>query len=1185
MRPLIAIDRGGTFTDAVLWDRVTGEQRLTKVLSGAGSPLTAIRSVLGLGPKDAIPPCEVRLGTTVATNALLERKGRPTGLIITRGFKDLLRIGTQARPQLFELDIKRPEPLYHAVAEVDARLTASGQVLLRPRQSDAEALYERYRKDGITSLAIVVIHAHKNPELELELADWARPYFDSIVLGHQASREEGLLARASTTVLEAFLGPALSQHLGDLAAELPGSDLLVMQSSGGLSKPEALRGPAALLSGPAGGVVAGTHVARRLGAERLVTLDMGGTSTDVSVVPLGPDLLLESELAGVTVRSPMVDVRTVAAGGSSICSFDGHALTVGPESVGSRPGPLCFGNAEASELSLTDVDLLLGRLVPDCFPIPLNVEAARGGALRVLGRVHAAGHQLSLRDLLLGFRRIAAAHMAEAIREVTVDRGLDPRASPLLVFGGAAGQHACEVARALGVTRIVVHRASSVLSALGIALADETALESSDAGRAPLEALQGPGVEQAYVELEARARARLAGSASTAEWERTALLAYRGTTTALPVRFDTPERMLAEFERAHRQKFGFLRAGTPVLAQSLRLLGRRRSAEPRPSDDEHRQATLTRSSVTVVAGDGQDAVAPLVGLPLPPGALVPGPALLVDETSTIWVEPGFVARPDGELLLIELLEPIPVATSTAGLDPALLEVMSARFMSIAQQMGRTLARSAQSTNIRERLDFSCAVFDRECRLVANAPHIPVHLGAMGDSVRAVLRAFPELDRGQVALTNDPAAGGSHLPDITVITPVLSPGSQRPSYFVASRGHHADVGGKTPGSMPPHATTLAEEGVVLPPLLAVSGGLFQEESLRHALTAGPWPARDVEQNLGDLRAQIAANRLGAELLLELEREVSAPVVQAYMQHLLEVSAAKVEAQIAELPAGPHSAALTLDDGTRLEVTLSVVGQKLIVDFAGTSPEVDSNFNAPRSVTQAAVLYFVRTLTGHRLPLTDGCLWPVTLVIPPKSILDPSSGRAVSSGNVETSMQICDLLFRASGRSAASQGTMNNLTFGNPSFGYYETIAGGAGAGPDFDGQSGVHTHMTNTRITDAEVLESRYPVRVWRFELRAGSGGAGLHPGGDGLLRELEALAPLAGNIVSERRRAGSPGLSGGGAGRPGRNTLDGVDLGGKASFDWARGQRLCIETPGGGGYGLSEEELAGEGSSGGGGVS
>ena len=1183
MRPLIAIDRGGTFTDAVLWDQVTGEQRLTKVLSGPNSPLTAIRHLLGLGPDDAIPPCDVRLGTTVATNALLERKGRPTGLIITRGFKDLLCIGTQARPHLFELDIQRPEPLYRAVAEVDARLTASGQVLLRPRQSDAEALYERYQKDGITSLAIVVLHAHKNPELELELGDWARPFFDSIVLSHQASREEGLLARASTTVLEAFLGPALDQHLADLAAELPGSDLLVMQSSGGLSKPEALRGPAALLSGPAGGVVAGGRIAERLGTERLITLDMGGTSTDVSVVPLGPDLVLESELAGVTVRSPMVDVRTVAAGGSSICSFDGHSLTVGPDSVGSRPGPLCFGSAEASELSLTDVDLLLGRLAPDCFPIPLSFEPARAGALRVLERVHATGHQLTLRDLLLGFRRIAAAHMAAAIRQVTVDRGLDPRASPLLVFGGAAGQHACEVARALGVTRIVVHRASSVLSALGIALADETALESSDAGRARLDDLKGPEAERAYVELEARARARLAGSASSAEWERAALLAYRGTSTALPVSFDTPERMLAEFERAHRQKVGFLRTGTPVVVQSLRLLGRRRSVEPSRNDDEHRPAALARSSISVVLSDGSEAVVPLLGLPLPPAALVPGPALLVDETSTIWVEPGFVARPDGELLLIESLESAPADTASTALDPALLEVMSARFMSIAQQMGRTLARSAQSTNIRERLDFSCAVFDRECRLVANAPHIPVHLGAMGDSVRAVLRAFPELAHGQVALTNDPAAGGSHLPDITVITPVFSPDGPRPAYFVASRGHHADVGGMTPGSMPPHATTLAEEGVVLPPLLAVAGGLFQEESLRHALTAGPWPARDVEQNLGDLRAQIAANRLGAELLLELEAEVTSPVVQAYMQHLLEVSAAKVEAKIAELPGGRHRASLAMDDGTRLEVTLTVQGQKLVVDFTGTSPEVESNFNAPRSVTQAAVLYFVRTLTGHRLPLTDGCLWPVTLVIPPSSILDPSPGRAVSSGNVETSMQICDLLFRALGLCAASQGTMNNLTFGNRSFGYYETIAGGAGAGPAFDGQSGVHTHMTNTRITDAEVLESRYPVRLWRFELRAGSGGAGLHRGGDGLLRELEALAPLAGNIVSERRRAGSPGLSGGDAGRPGRNTLGGVDLGGKATFDWAPGQRLCIETPGGGGYGVAGGGAAG--SSGGGGVS
>lgn len=1191
MRYLIAIDRGGTFTDAILWDRVTGEERVTKVLSGADSPLVAVRRLLDLPRGAPIPACDIRLGTTMATNALLERKGWPTGLLITRGFRDVLRIGTQARPRLFELDIRRPPPLHHVVEEVDARLSAQGEILLRPTRAAASAAFERLQSAGAKSLAIVVLHAHENPELELELEQWAAPYFDSIVLSHRASREEGLLGRASTTVLEAFLGPSLAQHLRELELELPGSQLLVMQSSGGLSTPAALRGPAALLSGPAGGVVAATRVAEARHLTRLVTLDMGGTSTDVSVVPLGQDLVLESEMAGVTVRSPMVDVRTVAAGGSSVCGFDGHALTVGPSSVGSRPGPLCFGRTEATQLSLTDVDLLLGRVVPDAFPIPLSVERARAGAEAVLARVRDRGHALTERELLLGFRRVAAAHMAEAIRQVTVDRGLDPKDVPLLVFGGAAGQHACAVARALGIRQILLHRHASVLSALGIGLAEETAIESTGAARRDLTDLVTGDALRSFSELERRVVERL-GSDESIICQRVALLAYQGASTSLPIDFATPERMRAAFEAEHARQFGFVRSGTPIEAQALRVCGRRPRSMPERDgalvhDAPH--AGLRRAT-RIVLDDGTEADVPLYGFPLPAQApSVSGPALLIDPTSTVWIEPGFVARQDGDLLVIEVDAACQTAEarSTASVDPARVEVMASRFMSIAEQMGRTLARSAQSTNIRERLDFSCAIFDAGGRLIANAPHIPVHLGAMGESVRAAMRAFPNLRSGEVVLTNDPEAGGSHLPDITVVTPVFSTvDDATPAYFVACRGHHADVGGISPGSMPPHATTLEQEGVLLPPMLAVSEGRFLEAALRKAFTAGPWPARAVEQNLGDLRAQVAANHLGVELLLGLEREVGGHVVAAFMQHLLQVSAEKVRAAIEKLPAGVHRHALQTDAGTRLCVTIDVQPKRLdshgradlshlTVDFTGTSPELETNFNAPRAVTRAAVLYFVRTLADDRLPLTDGCLDPVTLIVPRATILDPSPGRAVSAGNVETSMQVCDLLLAGVGRAAASQGTMNNLTFGDDSFGYYETIAGGAGAGPTWAGASGVHTHMTNTRITDPEVLESRFPVRVHRFELRTGSGGRGVYPGGDGVIRELEALRPLSASIVSDRRAHGAPGLHGGEAGLPGRNTLDGRDLGGNASFGWAAGAILRIETPGGGGYGALGNDPAG----------
>lgn len=1224
MRYQIAIDRGGTFTDAILWDRRTGEERTTKVLSGPESPLTAIRRLLGLTPTSPIPPCDVRLGTTLVTNALLERKGLPTGLLITRGFRDLLHIGTQARPRLFELDIRRAPPLTQAVEDVDARITNDGQVLCRPGRREVDACFARLRAAGVRSLAIAVLFAHRNPELELELGRWAEDHFEAVVLSHQTSREDGFLARASTTVLEAFLGPALGRYLAALEAELPGSKLLVMQSSGGLAQPEALRGPAALLSGPAGGVVAATKIAERLGLERLVTLDMGGTSTDVSVVPLGQELVLESEIGGVTVRAPMVDVRTVAAGGSSICDFDGHALTVGPESVGSTPGPLAFGHPEATHLSLTDVDLLLGRIVPETFPIALARERARSGAAAILKRAHTHAPTWTERELLLGFRAVATAHMAEAIRQVTVARGLDPRSSPLLVFGGAAGQHACAVARALGVRRIVIHRHASVLSALGIGQSDETALEACAAGDRPLETLATSEFERTFAELEARALERLSASAQPSRTERLVLLGYQGTKLALPLPLASPGELRPEFERRHQQKFGFLRPTAPIVVQALRVVARRRAApcHVNASANSAHPNPAPPKATRVVADDGSEHEVPLLRLPLSSAATeVTGPALLVDETSTIWLEPGFSARQDGDLLFLERVasEPaqlsVPAELSVPGVtsalesapDPARLEVMAARFMSIAEQMGHALARSAQSTNIRERLDFSCALFDAGGRLIANAPHIPVHLGAMGESVRAALQAFPALAPGDVVVTNDPEAGGSHLPDLTVITPVFSaaPSGEAadatpatPAYFVACRGHHADVGGITPGSMPPHASTLEEEGVLLRPQLAVAKGRFQEAELRAVFGAGQWPARNIEQNLGDLRAQVAANHLGTQLLLELQREVGADVVQAYMRFLLDVSAAKVRAAIAALPPGVHRHELAMDDGTRLRVAVEVLheapatpsefpasghgasaGSRLVIDFSGTSAEVATNFNAPRAVTRAAVLYFVRTLSDARLPLTDGCLEPVTLIVPEGSVLSPSPGRAVSSGNVETSMQLCDLLLVASGRAAASQGTMNNLTFGDGSFGYYETIAGGVGAGPDYDGASGVHTHMTNTRITDPEVLESRFPVRVRRFELRAGSGGRGRHRGGDGIVRELEALAELHGSIVSERRQLGAPGIAGGGAGLPGRNTLDGRDLGGRASFTWRPGSVLRIETPGGGGYGVPDAGAAAPASS------
>lgn len=1185
-RPEIWIDRGGTFTDCVWRNPRTGAFEAVKVLSTDDAPLQGIRRLLGLGRDDPLPPCDLRMGTTVATNALLERRGVPVLLVITRGFGDLVTIGTQARPDLFDLAIDKPAPIHREVLEVNARHDAGGRVIARPDAAVVRGKLAEVKARGIDSVAMVVINAHRNPDLELELGALARAEgFRHVALSHQVACELGLLARADTTLLDAYLTPLLRDYVAELERELGGGSLRLMESSGTLTDAARFRGPGALLSGPAGGVVALAHVARQAGLSSVIGLDMGGTSTDVSRFGGEFERVYESPIAGVRVRTPSLRVVTVAAGGGSLCRFDGRRLVVGPESAGSDPGPLCYGNPDACELTVTDVNLVLGRLVPDRFPLPLDQQRPRD-ALRALSAALGSDPGAPARDveeLAESFFQIACNNMAEAIRRVSVARGFDPRDHGLVVFGGAGGQHACALARSLGMSRVVFHPLAGVLSAWGMGLADVAWHGRADAGGAILsaEALAPLGEQAERLEADGRTVLRQEGYADDRiRAHRRLELRYSGTDSSVVVDWECVEGLRRAVDEAHERHFGYRRGDSQVEVATVRVevAAQGRAPEGAAIAAQRGEPRRVRSARLRVGGKTLEDVPVYHREALGAGTHLGGPALVLDTTGTLVIEPGFEFSVDAHGTLIAedcerpasaaALELLPRADESSP-DPMMLEILGHAFMSIAEQMGEALKRTAISTNIRERLDFSCAVFDASGQLVANAPHIPVHLGAMGESVLAVVAAHPTLEPGDVFVTNDPAAGGSHLPDITVVTPVHD-ASGRLLFFTASRGHHADVGGITPGSMPPFSSSLSEEGVVFRCQRAVSGGDIDRAGLLRTLTSSPFPARDPSTNLADLEAQIAANRTGARLLLELAQSYGLARVQRYMRFVQDDAAGRVEDEILRLGDGERRFEDAMDDGTPVVVTLTTRGRRMVIDFSGTGPESATNLNAPRAVVVAAVIYFLRSLVGAAIPLNAGCLRPVELVIPEGCLLNPSPGAAVAGGNVETSQRIVDVLLAAAGRAAASQGTMNNLTFGSDRFGYYETIAGGAGAGPNFAGASAVHTHMTNTRITDPEVLEARAPVRVLRFAVRADSGGAGRFAGGDGIVRELEFLDAVDGAVLSERRERAPFGLAGGEAARPGANFLDDVPLGGKATFRAHAGSVLRIETPGGGGYGSPE---------------
>ncbi len=1234
------VDRGGTFTDVVA-RRPDGALATRKLLSEdpgrfEDAAVQGVRDLLGLDGGEAIPAAlvaEVRMGTTVATNALLERRGEPTLFVTTRGFGDALRIGYQDRPDIFALDIRLPTPVYGRVLEVDERVGADGAVVRELDEEEARRGLREARRAGYRAVAIALMHGYRYPEHERRVARLARAAgFSQVSASHEISPLIKLVSRGETTVVDAYLSPILRRYVDGVARQLggeraadeadarPAVALRFMQSHGGLTGAHLFRGKDSILSGPAGGIVGAVETCRRAGFERLVTFDMGGTSTDVAHYAGEYERSYDSVVGGVRLRAPMLRIHTVAAGGGSVCAFEGGRYRVGPRSAGADPGPACYGRG--GPLAVTDCNVVVGKLQPSFFPRvfgadgagSIDAEAARRALAAVAASLRAAGLDPPAPEQLADdFIRVACDTMARAIKRISTQRGHDITRSTLCCFGGAAGQHACLVADALGMDSVLLHPLAGVLSAYGMGLADVRALRERTM-EVPLEEAAGeaagsaaPGAARgaaheltaALEELEAAAAAELASQGFTAgqiEIERRAHLKYQGTNVALAVPWGEAGAMAAAFTTLHRSRYGFLMPGRPLVIDTLAVEAVGPGADAtadggaeatgQPAAGASGAAPAPRERVPMYTSGAWHDAPVYVRTALPRGARLSGPAIVCEPTSTTVIEPGWTAEvlAAGELLLRRASPAAPPSADPAQRSPLLLEVFNNLFMSIAEQMGATLVNTACSVNIKERLDFSCAVFDGRGDLVANAPHLPVHLGSMGASVKAVLeRHRGSLLPGDAYLLNSPYAGGTHLPDLTVVTPVFAGGAAAgaaaaPLFFVASRAHHADVGGVTPGSMPPGSHRIDEEGVLVEDFRLVEGGELREAQAAALLSAGPHPVRDLAQNLADLRAQVAANARGVAELGRMLADFSLPVVTAYMQHVQDNAEEAVRRAVDRLGSG--SFRQEMDDGSVIAVNVAVdrASRSATIDFAGTSPQRPDNFNAPAAVCTAAVLYVFRTLVDADIPLNAGCLKPLRIVVPPGSMLDPVFPAAVAAGNVETSQAIAAALFGALGVVAASQGTMNNLTFGDQRYQYYETICGGAGAGPTWDGCSAVHTHMTNSRLTDPEVLERRYPVRVDGFAVRHGSGGGGAHRGGDGVVRRLRFLEALTAAIVSSSRRVPPYGLAGGLAGAPGRNAIERADgtveeLPGVAQAALQPGDVLIVETPGGGGYGAPPAAL------------
>lgn len=1196
------IDRGGTFTDVVA-QSPAGARLVRKVLSQSpgqreDAAVAAVRAILAEhgAPLDAIGA--VKMGTTVATNALLERKGAPTLLVITEGFADALAIGWQSRPDIFARHIRKPAPLYAGVMEARERMTAEGVVRTPLDEARATADFAAARAAGFDAVAIVCLHGWAYPEHERRLGALAAAAgFGQITLSHEAARLIKLTPRGETAVADAYLSPGLRAYVAAVADALAvGDRLSFMQSNGGLAPARTFRGRDSVLSGPAGGVVAMAAAAEAAGFDRALGFDMGGTSTDVSHFAGAFERAEETQVAGVRLAAPMLQVHTIAAGGGSICRFDGARLRVGPQSAGADPGPACY--RRGGPVTITDCNVLLGRIQPSQFPAlfgpegdaPLDAAAVERAFAALAREIAAAGARLDPRAIAEGFLAIAVDQMAEAIRKISLQRGYDPRAYVLVAFGGAGGQHACAVADAVGVETVLIHPLAGVLSAWGMGLARPRVVREATVNAPLTDELDLAGAVGA-LEAEALAAFRADHPGIDApQATAVAHLAYAGADSAIALALAPAGRLAEDFHTAHGRRFGFAAPDAAVMVTRLTVdvtppggaAGRRdMPAAPAMAPPATRRIIM-RSA-------GADHETPMFEREsLPPGARITGPALIVEAASTTVVEPGWQAdvRANGDLVLQRRQARAPAsalgpasgmaeapAAGDAAVDPIRLEMFANRFMAIAEEMGLALQASARSVNIKERLDFSCAVFDAAGGLVANAPHIPVHLGSMGDSVRAVKAAYgARLKPGDAVMLNAPYKGGTHLPDITVITPVFLDDRPEPSFFVAARGHHGDVGGISPGSMPPMSRHVDEEGVLIDCVVLAQRGVLDEPAIRALFTAGPHPARNPDQNIADLKAQLAACTRGGEELRRLAAVYGEDAVVAYMGHVQANAEAHIRAAIDRLSDGSFSC--TLDGGETVDVRVQVdhVARAAVIDFTHSSDQSPANFNAPASIARAASLYVFRTLVDEAIPLNEGCLRPLIIRTRPGSLLEPVYPAAVVAGNVETSQVACDALYGALGVLAGSQGTMNNFTFGDAARQYYETICGGAGAGPDFDGADAVQTHMTNSRLTDPEVLETRFPVFVERFAIRRGSGGLGRRRGGDGVVRAIRFRAPMSAGILSNRRTQGAFGLCGGEPGAPGRNWIERADgrredLAATAAVSVAAGDLFVIETPGGGGYG------------------
>ena len=1173
------------------------------------APVSGIRWLMGKTLSEPSGPIVVRLGTTRATNALLERQGARTALVTTSGFRDVLRIAYQNRPKLFDLNIRKPEDLYERAVELEERLAADGSVLRQLDAARIRSCLHPLREAGISSLAVCLLHSYRNPVHELLVGDIARELgFSQVSLSHQLNPLPKIVVRGDTTVVDAYLTPVIRDYLASIQSQLPEADICLMTSSGSLVSAHSFHGKDAILSGPAGGVVGAVHTAAQNHLPAIIGFDMGGTSTDVSRFDGEFERRYEMEVkdpatgAGIRVTAPMLAVETVAAGGGSICWFDGIKPMVGPRSAGANPGPACYGRG--GPLAVTDVNLFLGRIVPDRFPFPLDLEAVTIRLDELIGQISSAtGRQYSREELAQGFIDIANANMAAPIRSISIARGYDVRDYALVSFGGAGSQHACAIADTLGMRRILCPAHAGVLSALGIGMADTTKFAEQSIGkRGSLFTTADPFLESVLSEMEARLQGELASEGFSSDQitpsRRLLDIRYVGQESRITVPAPAEGDWRRAFEALHQQLYGFTfpERDIEVYAARVELTARSHKSTAPALTVAPRKPAPDRTTQAWFQGRQQG-----VGVHwrdrLQPGDQIEGPALIAESIATVAVESGWFAEVTAHndiLLSKHASSESSQATDDSDWsqpDPIELELFNNHFASIAEQMGATLQKTSLSTNVKERLDFSCAVFTGSGDLVVNAPHIPVHLGAMSECVKCLIADVPDMKPGEIYVTNDPYRGGSHLPDVTVVTPVFVEGEtvgSKPVFFVASRAHHAEIGGITPGSMPPFSKSLAEEGVLIRAFRLVQDQRSSEAGLRQVLTGGAYPTRSVEENIADINAQAAANQMGVSLLLGMAEHHGLGKIRAYMGHIQAAAESKMRAALLQIPAGEHRFTDQLDDGSPISVTITIShaadksGGSAIVDFSGTGPVMAGNLNANHAIVTSAVIYCFRCLIREQIPLNAGVLAPITIKLPQNCLLnptptpDPAQCPAVVGGNVETSQRVVDVIFAALGVAAGSQGTMNNCLFGRSgpkAFGYYETICGGSGAGPDFDGASAVHTHMTNTRLTDPEVLELRYPVRLNRCEVRHGSGGDGLHKGGDGIVREIEFLEPLEASILSSRRISQPPGLSGGEPGKSGKNLIrrsgstSWENLPSSAQVTVQTGDVIQLQTPGGGGFG------------------